>query len=757
MIQRRLPLAGAALAIALMASACSLARLPTGQPRIPPLPQTSLMLDDRGHLITELDAGINRTLVPLSQVPVIVRNAVIAVEDSGFYAHHGIDLRAVVRAAYQDARSGHIVEGGSTITEQLVKNTITGGDETLGRKVREAVLAYRLENEYSKDQILEMYLNTVYFGQGAYGIQAAAKAYFSVPSSRLSLTQGATLAALISSPSNYDPVFHPKVALARRNVVLSRMSALHMIDGPAYQRAVRAKLGLQPADPRGPYPAPYFVDYVKRWFLADPEFGATYEDRYNRLFEGGLRIYTTVDLRLQREAEEAVNGILNYRTDPYGAMTVLDPRTGAIRAMVGGRNWFSRTDPYAKLNLATGGATGRQAGSAFKPFTLVTALEQGISPGEVFSAPPHIDITLPPGYSPSIWPVSNYDGEGGGSMTVEQATIHSINTVYAQLIMQVGAANVVRTAHQMGITSKLRAYPSAVLGVNEVNTLEMADAFGTLATVGRHVPPMAVSKITDAGGNVIYQAAPQPQQVLQPSVAWVTDQILEKVIQEGTGTEANIGRPAAGKTGTAQDWTNAWFVGFVPQLTAAVWVGFPRGQIPMIAPRTRLPHVLGGTWPAEIWHTFMVNALQHVPPQDFPQPEIHYATVRIDITQGCVANRYTLPSAVRVVRYLDGTQPQDVCALPAGPQQITLPSVVGLSQGAATALLASYDLQVSVTTMHTAGIRPGTVVAEVPSPGTAVLQGVTVTIVVASPPRPSPPPSPTPSPSPSPTPSPSPS
>jgi penicillin-binding protein 1A len=745
MNRRLLPLIGTTLALALAATACSLPRIRAEQPKIPPLPQTSLVFDDQGRLITRLHAGENRTLIAISEVPLIVRRAVVAIEDSGFYAHHGIDLRAVIRAAYQDARQGRIAEGGSTITEQLVKNTITGNDQTLGRKMREAILAYQLENKYTKDQILEMYLNTVYFGQGAYGIEAAAKTYFSLPARKLELAQGAVLAALIAAPSTYDPVFNPKLALERRNLVLQRMRGLGIISDQAYVRAVKQGLRLRLSQAGGRYPAPYFVDYVKRWFLDNPQFGATGEERYNLLFEGGLRIYTTVDLRLQREAEQAVNGILAYPTDPYGAMTVIDPRTGAIRAMVGGRDWFSRRDPYAELNLATGGATGRQAGSAFKPFALVTALEQGVSPQQVYAAPPHIDITLPAGYGQRVWPVDNYDGEGGGDLTLEQATIHSVNTVYAQLIMQLGAGNVVRTARRMGITSELRPYPSAVLGTNEVNTLEMASAYGTLATVGKHAPPIAVTKITDSEGNVIYRGSSEAQQVVQPAVAWAADQILEKVVLEGTGTAANIGRPEAGKTGTSQLWTNAWYVGYIPQLVAAVWVGFPKGQIAMVAPRVRIPHVLGGTWPAQIWHAFMVNATRGLRVERFPNPDVEYTTLRVDVSQGCLANQYTLPRDVRAVRYLVGTGPSTVCALPNAPQEIVVPSVVGLPSNAAVRTLRSYGLLVVLVSLTGTGAPPGTVLTQSPPAGASLLQGSTVTITIARGPGPSPSPTPTPS------------
>jgi penicillin-binding protein 1A len=728
-----------AAAIGLLACACAipLPRIPHAEPTIPPLPQTSRIYDSQGRYITDLHADQNRTIVPISDIPVPVRDAVVAVEDQRFYEHAGVDVKAIIRAAVQNAKEGRIVQGGSTITEQLVKNTITGDERTLSRKIKDAVLAFELEKRYTKDQILAMYLNTVYFGQGAYGIEAAADSYFSIPPNQLTLAEGALLAGLIASPSTYDPVFHPDQALRRRNLVLSKMLEQEWIDQPTYVAARAQDLGLNVRKP-APYPAAFFVDYVKQWFLANPAFGATYADRYAMLFEGGLRITTTVDLRLQREAEQAVNGILTFKSDPWGAMTVLDPRTGAVLAMVGGRDYFGNSK-IAKLNLATGGATGRQAGSSFKPFALVTALNEGISPEAIYAAPSHIDIPLPRGYSPPIWPVDNYDGEAGGMLTLEQATIHSVNTVYAQLIMQEGAANVVNTAHRMGITSPLHAFPSAVLGANEVNTLEMASAYGSLATLGNHAPPLAVWRITDAAGKPIYQADPQPEQAVNAGVAWTTTQILEKVVQQGTGVEAILPRPVAGKTGTAQNWTNAWFVGYIPQMVAAVWVGFPQGQISMTSPRVRLPHVLGGTWPAEIWHAFMVKATAGMPVMNWRKPDIQFVSVAVDETRGgCLPTRWTLPTAIRRISFYDGTQPTHRCSQPSGPQLIAVPSVIGWHQANAERVLGSYAYSVSVSTEESATAPAGTVISESPPAGSMAYQGTTVSIVVATAPPPGP-------------------
>ncbi len=718
-----------AVALCVIGSACALPHphLQGPMPKMPSLPQTSMLFDDRGHLIRVLHAGENRIMIPLSQVPPMVRQAVVAIEDARFYSHHGVDLKAVARAAVADAKAGRPIQGGSTITEQLVKITITGSDQTLARKFRDAVLAYELEDRYTKDQILELYLNTVYFGEGAYGIQAAAQTYFSEPASDLTLSQGALLAGLIQSPSGYDPVFHAGAALDRRDQVLARMAELDMISSATAGATVAEPLGLDVSDSGDRYPAPYFVDYVDRWFLSNPAFGATYDDRYHLLFEGGLRIFTTVDMRLQDMAERAVHQILISKRDPYAAMTVIDPRNGNLLAMIGGRGYFSK-DPYAKLNLATGGVTGRQAGSTFKAFTLVTALQRGISPQEVFSAPPSIQI--PVAHGPD-WDISNFEKASYGSMTVEQATVSSVNTVYAQLVMRVGAANVAATAHRMGITSSLQTVPSITLGTSNVNTVEMASAFGTLADEGYHAPLTAVTKITDASGKVIYQADQKPKLAVQPDVAYQTDRILQEVVQQGTGVQAAIDRPAAGKTGTTQNSVDAWFVGFIPQMVAAVWVGFPHANIPMVAPRTRIPAVLGGTWPAEIWHAFMTNATRGMPVQDFEPPGSRVVTVVVDVTRGCLPNAFTPPQDIQPVQYVLGTEPSEVCTEPSSPQPTEVPQVTGLTEDVARATLESYGFQVLVEAQPVEGLPAGSVLSQSPAPGSQAYPGAQIIIVVA--------------------------
>jgi penicillin-binding protein 1A len=737
------PIRGSALVVTLLAAlttACSaLPQLDDYREHELPLAQTSFLYASDGSLITRLHATEDRVILPPRSIPGTIREAAVAIEDKRFYYHHGVDVRAIVRAAYADVSAGEIVEGGSTITQQLVKQLYVGTDETFSRKIDEAALAWQLEDELTKDQILTRYLNTVYFGQGAYGVQAAARSYFGLDAPDLSLAQSALLAGLIQKPNDYDPFDHPTHARQRRNLVLRAMLEQGMIDAGAFEGARREPIELDASQEQERYPFPYFVDYFKQWFLSNPAFGPTREDRYRLLFTGGLRIVTTLDPSFQRAAQTAVHSILSYPADPEGAMTVIDPRTGYVRAMVGGHDadyWNAESDD-GRVNLATGGSTGRQAGSSFKPFALVAALENGIAPSTVFPAPASIEIPLDNG---TVWDVSNAEGSGYGSMTLEAATINSVNTVYAQLIERLGADTVVEVAKRMGIRCCQRAtnpkrpllpYLSAVLGTNEVNTLEMSSAYGTLAAGGRHVNPVPVISITDAQGRLYWQANPRPQQVIAPEVASAADQILQEAVLYGTGTAANIGRPQIGKTGTAQEYRDAWFVGAIPQLVAAVWVGFPQGQISMAPPTTRIT-VFGGTWPAQIWRVFMLQAAATFPVRDFPSPDVEYVSVAVDVTQDpyCLPNAYTLPQNIETLQFILGTEPLLTCTTPTELQTVTVPSVIGLSQAAATALLEQAGFYVSVQ-IAVSTQPPGTVISQSPSAGTSEYQTSTITITVS--------------------------
>ena len=723
---------------ALLAGACSIPHLADYQRTAQPLPQTSFLYASDGSLITRLHAGQDRILLSYAQMPESIKQAVVAVEDRRFWSHHGVDVRGVLRAAYQNAANGTVVQGGSTITQQLVKNLYLSDTQTLARKVDEAILAWQLEDQLTKEQILAKYLNTVYFGEGAYGIQAAAQTYFGVDAKNLSLAESATLAGLIAVPNTFDPFKHENRARSRRDLVLQDMADQHMISEPRRAAASTGRIVLHPPSRQARYPYPYFVDYFKQWFLSNPAFGADRAARNTLLFTGGLRITTTIDPTLQAYAEQAVRSVLPYASDPSAAMTVIDPRTGYVRAMVGGRDreyW----DPHStsgRLNLATGGSTGRQAGSAFKPFALVTALDQGMTPSTVFSAPSSINIPLDGG---QVWHVTNAEGGGFGSMSLESATVNSVNTVYAQVIQQVGPQNV-DTAKKMGIRCcirttepkhQLQPYFSSVLGTNEVNTLEMASAYGTFAAGGRHAQPVPAVKITDAKGNVIWSADPTLKLVEDPRVISVANSILQKVVLYGTGTAANIGRPQIGKTGTNQNYSDAWFGGAVPQLSAVVWVGFPQGQVSMAPPTTRIT-VFGGTWPAQIWHAFMVKATARMPIHPFPSPSVRYVSVAVDITQTpyCLPNQFTLPANIRTLQFIEGVQPRKICTTPTSSRLVNVPSVIGRSQASATAVLdrAGFNVQVQVAPST---LPAGSVIAQSPTAGTSLYQTSTVTITVS--------------------------
>ncbi len=744
MNRRALPLLAGLASLALLGSACGLPDIEDYEAL--PLAQTSFLYAADGSLITELHAAEDRVILRRAQMTQDMRDATVAIEDRRFYFHHGIDVQAILRAVVVNAEAGTVVEGGSTITQQLVKNLYVGDAENLGRKIDEASLAWQLEDRLTKDQILTRYLNTVYFGEGAYGVQAAAQTYFGVDAERLTLAESAMLAGLITAPNHFDPYRRMRSAHGRRNVVLRLMMRQRLITRDEYRAARHEPIRVRRTLPVQRYPYPYFVDYFKQWFLGNPSFGPTRDARAKLLFTGGLQITTTLDPDLQRAAQTAVRSVLAYPNDPSGAMTVLDPRTGYVRAMVGGDDAdYWKDESAGRVNLATGtGGTGRQSGSSFKPFALVAALENGISPSTVFSAPSSIQIPLEGG---EVWSVTNAGGTGYGSLTLENATINSVNTVYAQLIAQLGPETVVEAATRMGLRccprvseprTPLLPYLSAVLGTNEVNTLEMSSAYGTLATGGQHVNPVPVIRVADAKGAVLWEANPKPKQVVDPQVASVADQILQKVVLYGTGTAANIGRPQIGKTGTADTYTNAWFVGSLPQLTAAVWVGFARGAIPMEPPTTRIT-VYGGTWPAQIWRLFMLRAAAELPIRSFPTPDVGYVTVAVDITQDpyCTPNPYTLPQNIDYLEFIDGTQPTKTCKTPTSLQNVAVPSVIGMTQAGAEEVLSAAGFVVVVEVTPSTQ-PPGTVIYQTPSAGTQAYQTSAVTITVSMAGSPSP-------------------
>jgi membrane peptidoglycan carboxypeptidase len=579
-------------------------------------PASTVLHAADGSVLAVLHGDQDRTVVPLSAVPVTVRDAVLAIEDARFYEHGALDLHGILRAAVADLLSGNISEGGSDLTQQYVKNVVTGDRISLHRKLVEALDAIQLERRLSKDQILAAYLNRVYFGDGVYGIATAAEHYFSRPVGRLTLAQAAALAGTIASPERFKPTAG-REALARRNLVLDRMAALGFASPARVAAAER-----QPLRPRVHQETvryPYFVDDVTRELLGDHALDkvlgpAGSAARRRAVLEGGLSVTTTLRPADQRLAEQAVDGRL-AGVGLGGALVSIDPASGAVVAMVGGRDFAA-----SRVNLATGqgGGGGFPPGSSFKVFYLVSALEQGIPASTSFDTASPVTVTAPA--CPTGYTVHNAERARSGRMALAQATAESVNAYFAQLMVRVGTPNAIEVARRMGITSPLRDYCSLVLGSENVTPLELASAYATLAAGGVHCQPSVLARVTDPTGRVLFDGRPSCRQVLDPQVAAEAVGILRGVVQPGgTGFRAAIGRPLAGKTGTTTDYVDAWFTGFTPQLATSVWVGDPARQTPM-RDRFNGGPVYGGTFPALIFHDYMAAALAAQPVADLPGP-----------------------------------------------------------------------------------------------------------------------------------------
>jgi penicillin-binding protein 1A len=608
-------------------------------PQTLPAIQSTLLLDRNGKPLASLHGSVDRTVIPLSKMSKNVQNAVIAVEDHGFYSHPAIDPIGILRAAWTNLIRHQVVQGASTITEQLVKNVYAGSTvaqpdgssvyveppRTIKEKIREALLAIKLENVYTKDQILEQYLNTVYFGHGAYGVQAAAETYFGVPASQLTVLQSATMAGVLHAPSLYDPIDHPYDNKFRRDYALDQMVRYGYIDAAtdAQLKAVPC-CGTTKANSRLDTPglSEYFVNYTTNYLIN--KFGSS------TVYGGGMRVTTSLDLRLQRLAEKAVNSHLPPTPkNPSAALVAIDPTTGQILAMVGGRD-FNKS----KVNLATGdGGGGRQAGSAFKMFTLAAAMREGYSLNSTWRGPSQIVIPNPVCQDQfgTPWHVYNAPDESAGTFTLAKATAYSVNTVFAQVVSQLGPDKVVQMAHTLGIQSRLDAYCSVTLGSVAVNPLEMATAYATIADKGMRHWPTPLNKIASRSGTSAPNVSSAGQQVLDPNDAALVTSALQGVVLFGTGTAASIGRPVAGKTGTAKDNVDAWFCGYTPQLAACVWMGWPKSETSLLNVMG-VPAVYGGTIPAAIWHDFMLGALQGKPVLNFPAGSSAGHTIGASVT-----------------------------------------------------------------------------------------------------------------------------
>ncbi|HEX8135454.1 MAG TPA: PBP1A family penicillin-binding protein [Actinomycetes bacterium] len=572
-------------------------------------PERTQIYDHNGGLIEVLHDEQDRIVVPLEQMSKRLQQAVIAAEDARFYEHGGVDDRGILRAALTNMLKGDVTQGGSTITQQLVRNAYPDlRERTFDRKVKEAALAAQLEQRYSKQQILEAYLNRVYFGAGYYGVETASWGYFRKHANQLNLAQAATLAAIIREPETANPREDSGRARALRDSVLTRMVELGMV--PAEEAAAARQQPLKALPPRnvgGQYP--WFVDGLRRQLEQDPRLGKTREQRVRKLFEGGLRIRTTLDRELQQFAEDAVGRYVPPSGQQQIALIAIDPRNGAVRAVVGGQD-YSRNH----YNVAVQGR-GRQPGSSFKPFVLATALDAGISPDSVWESSGFKNDNV----CGAPWTVDNYEGKGGGRISVREATWRSVNGVYARLMERLCPAKVAAMAEKLGVHLEgMEAHvPSMALGSVEVRPIDMAAAYGVFATLGEYHRPTFVEKISHHGDTMI-EDQPQGERRISAALAWQVTDILKGVIAHGTGTAAQIGRPEAGKTGTNQEYRDAWFIGYTPQLVTAVWMGDPKGQTPML--NVGGIRVTGGSYPARVWHDFMAAAMANQQVLDWQKP-----------------------------------------------------------------------------------------------------------------------------------------
>ena len=552
--------------------------------------------------------------VPLDRVSPTLITAVLDTEDHGFYVHGGFDIPAIVRAFAHDA-SGNGLQGGSTIAQQLVKKQYLNSDRKLSRKIKEAVLADRLEQKYGKDQILQAYLNTIYLGSGAYGVEAAAETYFREPASRVDLPQAALLAGMIQDPNGYDPVLEPQPARDRRKQVLDRMVVYGDITAAQAAAADATPLPTTVAAPASTDPVSnYYVEQVKEQLLGPGSpIGATYAERYDNLFNGGLRIYTNLDPRVQAIAEQTVRADTPANSGGFEQSLVsIDPTTGRVRALVGGTGTTS-----SKFDIVTQGS--RQPGSGFKLFTLVAALEKGYTINDTVLGTSPCAIDFPSDHDLVTHPANNDEGNGGGVMTVLDATAQSTNCAFIRLAHEVTLPSVIATAHQMGISEDLPPYPSIVIGSIAVHPLEMAAAYATVADGGIYHSPSFIDRIADRSGHLLFRGIDPGHQVIPQSVAAEADVAFQAVVQNGTGVAAGLpDRPVAGKTGTTNGNVDAWFNGYTPQMETTVWMGNANAEVPM-SDVGGIP-VYGGTYPARTWHDFTEAVLAGQAALPFPPP-----------------------------------------------------------------------------------------------------------------------------------------
>jgi penicillin-binding protein 1A len=565
----------------------------------------TVIYDRNGRRIAELHGAENRVPLSSEQIPQLVKDATVAVEDQRFYEHHGVDFTGVMRAVVENVRAGQIVQGGSTITSQLIKNAYLDTEQTYTRKLREAVLSWQMEDNWSKDRILTEYLNTIYYGAGAYGIEAAARTFFHKKAKDLTLKEAALLAALPRFPPQYSPTSDSALVKERRDLVLDLMADQGYISQKRAEKTKEKKLGVfkEPLV-RNKDSAAYFVDYVTRQLIKHYGTAVT--------FGGGLKVHTSIDLKWQEAALKTIEssiGDLDWGFKPSGALVAIEPKTGYIRAMVGGDDFKKR-----KFNLAW--QARRQAGSAMKTFVLAAAVTQGMNPKTTqYTSHSPTTIPLPGGQEP--WVVNTYSKSSLGRVSVERATWMSDNTVYAQLVMDAGPANVVKLAKAMGIKTELQPYPSITLGAQEVNALEMTSAYATLANEGVQRNPLAIVKVVLPNGKVDWKPKVRGNRAMSEAEAYTVTEVLKGVATSGTAasTGSYFPYPRAGKTGTTDEYVDAWYCGYTPALSVSVWMGYAGNK------NRKMPGIAGGTYCAPMWGKFMQAIADDIAKGDFPAPD----------------------------------------------------------------------------------------------------------------------------------------
>ncbi len=582
-----------------------------------------------------------REPVPLETIPKFLTAALVATEDRKFYKHSGVDLKGIARAIIKDIKAGEFVEGASTITQQLSKTLFLTSRKTLVRKIKEAILAFQLERRYTKNEILELYLNQVYFGSGAYGVQSAAKIFFGKSVGDLSLAECALVAGMPKSPSRYSPLVNPDLAIKRRNTVLMQMRDTDIISDAAYQQAVKEEFytkGRKFMQSK----APYFVEYVKK--ILEDELGST------RLYKGGLSVFTTLDYRLHLAAENAVSDGLTALADrmqqtqiadpdPQGALISIDLTSGGILSMVGGKDFHANRFNRATMAL-------RQPGSAFKPFVYAYAIEQGFAQNKkILDAP----VVYKGAQDGEDWKPENFSLGYKGEMTLRRALVISQNIPAVRLLEMLGPYSVAQFAHQLGIKSPLASDLSLALGTSEVTLMDLTSAFSTFPNKGEKIKPFGVLEVVDRQGRVIWRAKSQKRLVMSRTGAAIVTNMLEGVINEGTGRRARIlGRAVAGKTGTTNDYKDALFIGFSPSIIAGVWVGQDLGGSlgeKETGARAALP----------IWIDFMNAAFQRDPHQYFDIPD-DVSQIRMDPLTGLAQSQDSKQAVVALFK--KGTEPR---------------------------------------------------------------------------------------------------